>query len=101
MTEVAELLEVCEYILGNLPINSAHDIADLELKLPDIINRAKKEFDEMNARVSELERLLRMVEFGGEWDIQWCMWCHQMSNCNRPEDIKHKPDCPRQKALGE
>jgi hypothetical protein len=69
MTEVAELLEVCEYILGNLPINSAHEIADLEFKLPDIIKRAKKEFDQMNARVSELEAVnSKLIQLGTRLD---------------------------------
>jgi hypothetical protein len=102
MTEVAELLEVCEYILGNLPINSAHEIADLELKLPAIINRAKKDLGEMRARIAELERVLRMVEWIYDpsvphWgsEIDWCPWCHQELQDN------HSADCPRQKVLGE
>lgn len=69
---------------------------DAEKQLEDALSDLKAAKD----RISELERVINMVEFGGDWELQWCLWCKKESNINDTENLHH-PDCPRQKVLGE
>lgn len=54
---------------------------------------------ELEARISELERVLRMVEYCTYGDCPWCDRPHYDNESS--VEIGHAPDCPRQNVLGE
>ena len=64
--------------------------------LAEFAEELQTELEAAEARIAELERVLRMVEFERieypPGTVRYiCYWCGEE---------KHVPDCPRQKALG-